>query len=97
MADGSNNSRVSSLPAPPADMVDIVESFLIDLTGASAVDPDQELDDLGLDSMAKLELLARLEARFNIEMTEDTVSQFRTLNRISRLVRDAVHQSVGQG
>jgi acyl carrier protein len=52
--------------------------------------PDDDLAALGMDSMARLDLLALLEREFGIELTEDLIPEFRTVNRIARIIRGAL-------
>lgn len=42
-----------------------------------------------LDSLGRLELLAVLEERFDVALTEDLVLEFESPERIARIVRDA--------
>ena len=42
----------------------------------------------GLDSLGRLELLAALEERFEVELTEDLISEFESTERIARILRD---------
>ena len=46
-----------------------------------------DLAELGLDSMRKLELLALLEKEFDVELTEDVIVEFQAVNRITRMLR----------
>jgi acyl carrier protein len=46
-----------------------------------------------MDSMARLDLVALLEREFGIELTEDLIPEFRTVNRIARIVRGALAAS----
>jgi len=67
-----------------------VAGVLLRTTGRAAPGPDDDLEPLGMDSMARLELLAALEEEFGVELTEDLIQEFRTVNRIARVVRDAL-------
>jgi hypothetical protein len=42
----------------------------------------------GLDSLGRLELLAALENRFEVELTEDLILEFESAERIARILRD---------
>jgi hypothetical protein len=42
----------------------------------------------GLDSLGRLELLAALEERFDVELTEDLISEFESTERIARILLD---------
>jgi acyl carrier protein len=50
---------------------------------------DAQLSDFGFDSLMLLDLLAALEQRFEIDLTEDVVAEFRTVAGVARVVRDA--------
>ena len=73
----------------PARIRERVAAVLVRTTGRGAPGPDDDLEPLGMDSMARLELLAALEEEFGIELTEDLIQEFRTVNRIARVVHDA--------
>jgi acyl carrier protein len=66
-----------------------VAEIVTQVGGKPVTEVDAELADLGFDSLALLDLLAALELRFQIELTEDVISEFRTVARVSRVVRDA--------
>ena len=59
-------------------------------SGRGAPGPDDDLAALGIDSMARLDLLAMIEREFEVELTEDLIAEFRTVNRIARIVRGAL-------
>jgi len=67
-----------------------VAAILAGISGRAAPGPDDDLDEMGVDSMARLDLLAALENEFHVELMEDLVSEFRTVNRIARIVRGAL-------
>ena len=67
-----------------------VADVLAKVSGREAPGPDDDLAALGMDSMARLELLATLEQEFQVDLTEDLVAEFRTVNRIARIVRGAL-------
>ena len=53
-----------------------------------AIDPDAQLiEDLGMDSMMALEILAAIEKRFRIKVPEDSLPKMTTLNRIIQLAQ----------
>jgi acyl carrier protein len=66
-----------------------VAEVLARVTGG-ALGPDDDLTALGMDSMARLDLLALLEREFGVELTEDLIPEFRTMNRIARIIRGAL-------
>jgi acyl carrier protein len=67
-----------------------VADVLAKVSGREAPGPDDDLAALGMDSMARLDLLAMLEREFQVELTEDLVAEFRTVNRVARIVRGAL-------
>jgi acyl carrier protein len=67
-----------------------VADVLARISGHGAPGPDDDLAELGMDSMARLDLLALLEQEFSVELTEDLIPEFRTVNRIARIIRGAL-------
>ena len=67
-----------------------VADVLAKVSGREAPGPDDDLAAVGMDSMARLELLATIEQEFQVDLTEDLVAEFRTVNRIARIVRGAL-------
>ncbi|MGW1496590.1 acyl carrier protein [Streptomyces sp. NPDC002402] len=53
---------------------------------ADKVSEDKSLDDLGLDSLARLELVQLLEEEFQIEISDDEASTATTIADITRLL-----------
>lgn len=45
------------------------------------------LDDLGIDSLLALEILSALEKRFRIEVPEEDLMQFTTVNKVIEVAR----------
>jgi len=72
-----------------SDLERRVADVVAEIGGCDPPAPDFQLAELGFDSLALLDLLAALEETFNIELTEDVVTDFRTIAGISRVVRDA--------
>lgn len=66
-----------------------VADVVAEVGGCAPPAPDARLDDLGFDSLALLDLMAALEELFRIELTEDVVTEFRTVAAVARVVRDA--------
>lgn len=62
------------------DFEQTVRRFLPYLPADEPLDPDTALRDLGLDSLATVELLAALEQRFQVRFRDDALSleNFRT-------------------
>jgi len=58
---------------------------------AASLDPDANLvEDLGMDSMMALEILASLEKRFKIKLPEDELPKITTVNRAIEVARKYV-------
>ena len=75
-----------------ADVRKIVADILE--TDPQAIDPDAQLvEDLGMDSMMALEILATIEKRFKIKISEESLPKISTLNRIIQLAQQHVHAS----
>jgi acyl carrier protein len=73
-----------------SDLERRVAGVVAEVGGCAPPAPDARLvADLGFDSLALLDLLAALEEAFKIELTEDVVTEFRTVAGIARVVRDA--------
>ena len=43
----------------------------------------------GLDSLGRLDLLAAIEERFDVELSEDLTVEFESPERVARIIRDA--------
>lgn len=54
---------------------------------------DTNLASVGLDSMALLDVMALIEQRYGIVLTEDVVEDLYSVKRIARVVYDAVKAS----
>ena len=60
---------------------------------ADKISPDANLvDDLGMDSMMALEILAALEKKFKIKISEDELRKITTLSNAVELTRSHVKQ-----
>lgn len=51
------------------------------------------VQDLGMDSMMALEILAGIEKKYRIVIPEDTLSKFTSLNRVAEIVTDLLKKS----
>ena len=51
---------------------------------------ETDLQSIGIDSIAMLEILALLEERFDILLNETSVKDFHTIHDISRIVKELV-------
>ncbi|MBW2278477.1 MAG: acyl carrier protein [Deltaproteobacteria bacterium] len=72
-----------------SDLERRVADVVAEVGGCGAPASDAQLADLGFDSLALLDLLAVLEETFGIELTEDVITEFRTVAGVARVVRDA--------
>lgn len=58
---------------------------------AAAINPDAHLvEDLGMDSMMALEILASIEKKFRIKIPEDDLPKITTVNRAIELAKKYV-------
>ena len=58
----------------------------------SQVDPEARLvEDLGMDSMMALEIIASLEKRYKIRLPEQGLQEVKTVNRVIELAKRYVH------
>ena len=71
------------------DLVSKVSRIVAGVTGVTA-EPQDDLAGLGLDSMQMLEILTALEDEFGIGMGENMIREFRTVDRIVRIIKDLV-------
>jgi len=78
--------RMTNLDQDVKELVaDIIE------VDAASLDPDANLvEDLGMDSMMALEILASLEKRFKIKLPEDELPKITTVNRAIEVARKYV-------
>ena len=103
-------SGVSDAPSPKAAsglsteraLLDVVELTLRDLQPeapiALRVALDSSLDrDLALDSLARMELLLRIERRFGIDLPEDTLQQAETVRDLLGAVERATAEPTARG
>ena len=64
------------------DIVRLIKDAGIARGRSEALLPDQSLADQGFDSYDRMSLLSELEDHFDIELSDETASQLRTLNEI---------------
>ena len=67
-----------------------VEKVITEVTGKPIPAHDTDLTTLGFDSIAMLDVLASLEERFSISLNENIIREFRTVNRITRILKEVV-------
>jgi len=77
----------------PQRLLECVRSVLVELgreSAAGRLTLDSRLDeDLGLDSLSRMELLARVEAAFALRLSESIIAQAETLRDLLRALRAA--------
>jgi len=62
-------------------------------TEPEKIDPSAKfVDDLGMDSMMALEILASLEKRYKITIPEDTMPKFTTLNATVAIIKELLEK-----
>ncbi|CAM5553357.1 Acyl carrier protein OS=Streptomyces tendae OX=1932 GN=acpP PE=3 SV=1 [Streptomyces tendae] len=77
------------------ELRDLLAATVEDLT-VEEVDPDASLqDDLGVDSLARLELVAAIEDRWQIEVPEEQAEQLTTVRQIAAHLAEAVAAPAG--
>jgi acyl carrier protein len=85
-----NDLREARRSVVSGDLESQVTELVSEALGRPIEDSQARLDELGLDSLGRLELLAAIEERFAVSLTEDLVKEFRSISRISRVVHDAI-------
>lgn len=65
------------------EIVNIISS----VTGIQLSPLDEDLYQLKLDSLTRLEIMTLLEKHFVLELTEDVASEFTSISRIARIIR----------
>ena len=71
-----------------------VAATLTSLTNTKVEDYDASLKMLGIDSMTMLDLLAILETTFDINLNENIVKEFDSINKISRIINEIIKVTV---
>ena len=75
------------------EVADEVRAVVRDLFGRDIADKESSLAEAGIDSLALLDLLAELETRFGVHLTENMVAEFQTIGRVARVVQDVAKSS----
>ena len=70
------------------DIVNDIARITAQITEKQIPSPREDLFALGIDSMVMLDLLAALEEHFGITLNESITREFRTIERIARIIRD---------
>ncbi|MFG3250503.1 acyl carrier protein [Streptomyces sp. NPDC048187] len=77
------------------ELRDLLAATVEDLT-VEEIDPDASLqDDLGVDSLARLELVAAIEDRWQIEVPQEQAEQLMTVRQIAAHLAEAVVAPTG--
>ena len=83
---GASHSNMASAVDLTAEVRKIVAEILE--TNPSAIDPGAQLvEDLGMDSMMALEILAAIEKRFKIKVPEESLVKMTTLNQVIQVAQ----------
>jgi acyl carrier protein len=53
-------------------------------------DDEDFIVDLGVDSMMSIEIVAQVEQKYQIDISEDYLSEFQTLNDVERIVKGLI-------
>jgi acyl carrier protein len=78
--DKMSDNKMDAVETAVADIISRVLNVKLD-------NQDAKWDDLNLDSLARLEIMSLLEEEFSLELTEDILSQFTSISRIARIIR----------
>jgi len=77
------------------DLEGMIGEIVGQVTGRRPGSSRDEFSALGIDSLALLEVLAVLEQRFAVEFSEDILTEFRSVERIAAVLREAIKPSSG--
>jgi acyl carrier protein len=69
---------------------DQVGEIVSEISGKQVPEKSADLASLGMDSMAKLDVLASLEERFDIVLNESVVEEFHSIGHIAHIIRDVI-------
>ncbi|MEU4979900.1 phosphopantetheine-binding protein [Streptomyces sp. NPDC021969] len=77
------------------ELRDLLAATVEDLT-VEEIDPDSSLqDDLGVDSLARLELVAAIEDRWQIEVPQEQADRFTTVRQLAAHLAETVAAPAG--
>ncbi len=85
--------KTTSAPKKDGGVADLETSVRKIVAEVLEVEPDtiqpdaQLVEDLGMDSMKALEILAAIEKRFRIKVPEDNLPKLTTLNRVIQVAK----------
>ena len=74
-----------------------IAAVIATVAGREPSSSDSDFVALGLDSLALLDILALLEERFEVELTEDIVSEFKSIASIAAVLRETNKRFSGTG
>ncbi len=86
------STQTSSFSPLSFDLVEEIESIILELTGSHELNPSTDLIEEGiLDSLALVSLIMELETKFSLEISYDDleIDSFRTLQSIGHFVRSS--------
>jgi acyl carrier protein len=88
---GLNSSEIDSGTDQNLNiLVDQVGEIVAKISGEQIPEKSADLASLGMDSMAKLDVLASLEERFDIVLNESVVEEFHSISHIAHIVKDVI-------
>jgi acyl carrier protein len=70
------------------EILDDVTRITTQISGKSISSPREDLAALGIDSLMMLDLLSALEEHFGITLSETITREFRTTDRVARIIQD---------
>ena len=76
--------------ATSGQLAEEVAEVITEITGKEIPAHHTDLSTLGFDSIAMLDVLATLESRYEISLNENIIREFRTVNRITRILKEMV-------
>ena len=85
--------KPSSLDENLVSIAAQVGEIVAEIAGKPVPEKNAKLDNLGIDSMAKLDILASLEERFDILLNERMVEEFHTVGHIAKIVDEAIRSN----
>lgn len=79
-------------------MFDKISLLLVDQLGVlpTEVTAETKLDDLGVDSLDRVEVILALEAEFGVEIPDEDFDRVLTVNDIEQLITGKLRAKVGQ-
>ena len=90
MTDENTNQADGGTDENPLELVARVEEIVSEISGKPLPEKNIELTALGIDSMAKLDILASLEEHFDVILNESMVEEFHTVAHIAKIVGEAM-------